>query len=115
MKRQSLPHATAMLLLVTGGGWMTQAMGQVQLQTPQEPQMRLHVELPPQDDPYAHQCRDMGSFVVVGPTVRRGEPIQAQSWNDCADLPRRGSSQQPLIGVEIPLAPGQGRPGRQQR
>lgn len=115
MKRRTLPHAIAMLLLVAGGGWPLQAMAQVQVQTPQEPQMRLHVELPPQAPPDAQQCPDAGSFVVVGPTVRRGEPIQAQSWNDCADLPRRGAAQQPLIGVEIPLMPGQGRPGRPQR
>jgi hypothetical protein len=110
MKRRTLPHATAMLLLFAGGGGSPHAVAQVPMPPAQEPQMRLHVELPPQQDPSAHQCPDTGSFVVVGPTVRRGEPIQAQSWNDCADLPRRGSTQQPLIGVEIPVMPFQGRP-----
>lgn len=86
---------------------------QAQGQTPAaDSQVRLQVQLPPQEAPDAAQCPDAGSFVAIGPTARRGEPITAQSWNDCADLPRRGGAQQPLIGVEIPLPIQQGRPRR---
>lgn len=106
-------HQACMVLLLAGAGLGSVAARAQSLPPPApEPQVRLHVQVPPSEQPDPEACRDRGSFVVIGPTVGRGEPITAQSWNDCADLPRRGVSQQPMIGVEIPLAPPQGRPGR---
>jgi hypothetical protein len=115
MDKRTRHHACLLLLIVGAGTWITTAGAQQQPQPAPESQIRLHVQVPPSEAPDAEQCPDRGSFVVVGPTVRRGEPITAQAWSDCADLPRRGASQQPMIGVEIPLTPAQGRPGRQLR
>jgi hypothetical protein len=107
-------HATALAALLAAVTTLcaVSVRAQVQQQQPSsDGQMRLHVQLPPQDTVDASQCPDAGSFVVIGPTARRGEPITAQAWNDCADLPRR-SVPQPMIGVEIPVLAPQGRPRR---
>ncbi|WP_293867230.1 hypothetical protein [uncultured Alsobacter sp.] len=107
-------HGRAMATaLATGAALLAApAVGQVLQQPSSDPQMRLQIQLPPAPAPDAARCPDTGSFVVVGPTVKRGEPITAQAWNDCADLPSRSAPQQPLIGVEIPVPMTQGRPRR---
>lgn len=108
-------HVCLVLLLAGAGPWIAPAVAQQQSPPAPDSQIRLHVQVPPAEAPDPEECRDRGSFVFVGPTVHRGEPITAQAWSDCADLPRRGASQQPMIGVEIPLTAGQMRPGRPQR
>ena len=115
MDKRPRHHACLVLLLAGAGPWIVPVQAQQQAAPAPDSQIRLHVQVPPPEAPDAEECRDRGSFVVIGPTVRRGEPITAQAWNDCADLPRRGAAQQPMIGVEIPLTAGQGRPGRPQR
>ncbi len=57
----------------------------------------------------APACPDYGSFVVVDPPnapgTRRGQPITAESFNSCADLPR--TKPRVPIDIQIGIFPNQ--------
>ena len=60
-------------------------------------------------------CPDFGSFAIVdapkAPGTRRGQPLVAQSYNNCADLP--STKPRVPIDIQVEVFPGQNQIGNQ--